>query len=216
MATVDIAVVKAASGVDDIRLDEAENALEQMDNQLNHNFVVDKKYNDNYVDQVKCGDRSQTVRNCEDALENDGILGNNEVIVLLHGCSNFFTETMGVAGIAFWPAGATNATNSEGQNRRYESSAGQYAFAFVNVNTRKAPYNEGYFKNTVIHETGHTLMDNVDGNTGPQAEHLEGSIFSDDQASPMCTWYVESRESVYVENEDLEYTQPGNLCAVDG
>lgn len=197
--------IRKAGYVGDNRIDEAKSALETYANQIRYGFEIFTDYRDeaNMNDEVDCYSVEDSVRNVEQALYDRGALDNADIHVLIHDCGS---GEMGGAGRACWDAGVPDDTyyhDGTHRSRNYES-VGNYALVWVNATVRHAPYNLGWYLNTVIHEVGHTFG----------LEHSDGGVYWNDEASPMCTWYVESNESVYVDNGDLE--GDGELCVEDG
>lgn len=183
--------------------DIAYDALERMDDDLNYNFVVNYGKSDLDNSQAPGTDsdaRYDWLVYLEDTLHNAGYLGSSNLHVVL------YNESSGAGFAQFnW-----NGTSSEGgywnykSYRTYESEDGLYGIANINTSTRKWPYTDEWYENTVIHETGH-LFD---------VHHKHGAIrqnsSGDNYASPMCTWYVEQDcESVDLTGGN---SKPSTLC----
>lgn len=156
-------------------------------------------------DDMYYDDRSNTVENLEYDLHKSGHLGWNDIHVVIYNDTDTGDE-MGGAGFSVWQVGEPNSdpvyAKYVSDSRDHESSDGEYAFAFVNVATRGFPYSNQWFRNTVVHEIGHTF----------HCVHKDGEITYDNgeyKASPMCTWYVEDD---YYTNNDMDTSK---LCEND-
>jgi len=195
---IEVYIVKGGY-VEDKRIEEAYDATNTLDSQLDMEASIAPKKRASYSvqDNVYCKDRPQTREDVEKQLHNDGYLSDSNIVLVIHDCASIENDDMEIAGCAMFQPFAKNVSG-----RDYQSEDGQYCVCFVNATTRHSPYNLGYFKNTVIHELGHALMD-----LGDRNEHTSGAVWGDNEASPICTWYVESDESIYVSNPDLESEQ---------
>ena len=195
---IEVYIVKGGY-VGDKRIEEAYDAINTLDSQLDMeaNIAAKKRKTYSVQDNVHCNDRPQTREDVERQLHNDGYLSGSNIVMVIHDCAGISNDHMQVAGCSMFRPFAKDVSA-----RNYQDEDGQYCVCFTNATTRHIPYNLRYFKNTVIHELGHVLMD-----LGIRDEHTSGAVWGDDEASPMCTWYVESDESIYVSNPDLESEQ---------
>jgi hypothetical protein len=203
MPSVDIGVYET-SEIGDAGA-EAMDALQSLDSMLYDGDVDINVFDERAVsidDDMYYDNRSKTVEDLEFDLYNSGHLGWNNIHVIIYNETDTGNE-MGGAGFSVWQVGEPNSDPEYAKyvtaNREYNVSDGKYALAFVNVATRGFPYSNQWFRNTVIHEVGHTF----------HCEHQDGEIEIDNGsyvASPMCTWYVES--SYYTSND----INADNLC----
>jgi len=134
---IDIGIAKAGY-VEDNRIDEVKEALVTMSQHIDRRdqFTFEKRKNYNFNDHVVANSKSETKRNVEEKLYNDGELDDKNIWILVHDNGGVNSEGMKVAGVAFF----TNA-GQPNSNRKYESEAGYYGISFVNATTRHAPYN---------------------------------------------------------------------------
>lgn len=164
--------------------DLAYNTLESMDDDLDHNFLID--YGMSNLDNSQAPGTDSSARfdwlaYLEHTLHNAGYLDSSNLHVVL------YNESSGAGFAQFnW-----NGTSDEGGYWNYKSyrtyglEDGLYGIANINTSTRHWPYTDEWYESTVIHEVGHLF--NVDHEHGAIRQNSSG----DNYASPMCTWYVE-------------------------
>lgn len=198
MTTINVQIHREKK-VADSRIDTAYNSLEEFDNHFDPNLSVSTGKG-NFPNDMSTGTdnsaRVDWITYVEDTLHNEDRLDDALCHLIL------YVHSEG-AGFANWTVGVYDAADDRPYHyKRYRKypSDGYYAFAFVNVNTGNWPYNKTWYKNTVKHETGHTL----------NSIHKDGMITENSgnyYASPMCTWYVEQK--CYT----TDNSEPPSLCS---
>lgn len=185
-------------------LDEAVTALETLEEQISADLAIHAEPVELETD-FNYNNRRGTLLDVQEELIDDGKLGDRDIhVVLYYTGLTGVDEEMGGAGFNVWQwgtddpnAGIDTIGIDEHFGRHIEVDR-NYAFAFVNAGIR-ALYREPIYKNTVIHEVGHTFNLNhgvdetrvVDGNEVDYDE--PGAILEDafPRATPMATWYAD-------------------------
>jgi len=171
-------------------VDDAYDALETADNDLQEDYAVSKtgknELDNSRIESTSNSEREATVEYVEEDLHYDGHLDNDILHLVLYNRTIDVDSGLDGAGFANWNAGESDSSHQGDFEpyREYEGSDGEYALVFVNTATRDFPYNTTIFKNTVAHEVGHAL----------NGYHKDGTIFATtdgEEATPMITWYCE-------------------------
>lgn len=169
------------SDVSQSTVDLAKDAINRLDSQIEADIVADETVFTGDFDLDK-NSKDNTTQKVEYELFSTfawpNYLARGSIHLILYNHTDI-SDAIGGAGWARWAAGGSG----EGSIDRRYSAKGKYALAFVNEATKRFPYNDQWFKNTVIHEIGHCFT----------ADHQMGSLYEMTglRATPMATWYVE-------------------------
>lgn len=198
------AYVHKTKEVNSKRIDQAHNALDKLESEIDPLYDVDLTIysygGHTSLQNSKSPGTNDSARYdwesyVEDTLHDEYYLGWGDLHVPL------YNHTEG-AGFSSWNVGGDETDDPirhYKEYRSYEDEDGQYGFANVNVATGNWPYDKTWFKATVMHEIGHLFG----------ALHEDGRITEqngDHYSSPMSTWYVEQK--CYTTNND----EPSSLC----